>query len=82
MGACMSARGAIELVVLSIAYEAGLFAQGDDGDPIVAHLFSSLIIMAVVTTLLAPVLLRRVLPRSEGKGGPSGRSDFRVGERR
>lgn len=31
MGAGMSARGAIELVVLSIAHEAGLFAQGDPG---------------------------------------------------
>jgi len=69
VGAGLSARGAIELVVLSIAFEAGLFAQGDHGDPVVAHLFSSLIIMAVVTTLLAPVLLRRVLPRSDDKGG-------------
>jgi Kef-type K+ transport system membrane component KefB len=66
VGAGMSARGAIELVVLSIAYEAGLFVQGDHGDPVVAHLFSALIIMAVVTTLLAPVLLRRVLPRGLG----------------
>jgi Kef-type K+ transport system membrane component KefB len=72
VGVGMSARGAIELVVLSIAYEAGLFAQGDHGDPLVAHLFSSLIIMAVVTTLLAPILLRRVLPRSEAEGGSSG----------
>lgn len=75
VGAGMSARGAIELVVLSIAYEAGLFVQADHGDPVAIHLYSSLIIMAVVTTLLAPVLLRRVLPRGEGEGGPSGRSD-------
>ncbi len=75
VGAGMSARGAIELIVLSIAYEAGLFEQGEQGDPIVAHLFSSLIIMAVVTTLLAPVLLRRALPSGEGKGGPSSGSN-------
>lgn len=73
VGTSMSARGAIELIVLSIAYEAGLFAQGNLGDPIAAHLFSSLIIMAVVTTLLAPVLLRQVLAGSKGDG--SGRSD-------
>ncbi len=62
VGVGMTARGAIELVVLSIAYEAGLFAYSNSGDPVVANLFSALIIMAVVTTLLTPILLRRVLP--------------------
>ena len=62
VGVGMTARGAIELIVLSIAYEAGVFAQSNSGDPIVTNLFSSLIIMAVVTTLLTPILLRRVLP--------------------
>jgi Kef-type K+ transport system membrane component KefB len=60
VGAGMSARGAVELVVLSVAYEAGLFLQ-QDGDPVVAHLFSVLVIMAVVTTLLSPLLLRQVI---------------------
>jgi Kef-type K+ transport system membrane component KefB len=82
MGASLSARGAIELVVLSIAYDAGLFEQGDHGNPIVAQLFSSLIIMAVVTTLLAPVLLRRGLPRIQGKDGPSGGANDRAGKTR
>jgi hypothetical protein len=31
---------------------------------VVAHLFSSLILMAVVTTLLTPIILRRVLSDS------------------
>jgi Kef-type K+ transport system membrane component KefB len=66
----MSARGAVELVVISIAYEAGVFAQGNQDYAIVAHLFSSLILMGVVTTLVAPILLRSILRRNEGKGGP------------
>ncbi|MDH3790237.1 MAG: cation:proton antiporter [Rhodospirillales bacterium] len=65
VGVGMSARGAVELVVISIAYEAGLFAPSGAGDPLVAHLFSSLILMAVVTTLLTPIILRRILPKTE-----------------
>ncbi len=61
VGVGMSARGAVELVVLSIAFEQGVFAAGNNDDPIVANLFSSLILMGVFTTLLAPILLRRVL---------------------
>jgi Kef-type K+ transport system membrane component KefB len=64
VGAGMSARGAVELVVLSIAAEAGLFERADGEDPVTANLFSALILMGVVTTLLTPVLLRRILPRN------------------
>jgi len=64
VGVGMSARGAVELVVLSIAYDAGLFAQADHTDPVTRHLFSSLVLMGVVTTMLAPVLLRYIFPRS------------------
>jgi Kef-type K+ transport system membrane component KefB len=70
VGVGMSARGAVELVVISIAYEAGVFARGNQDHAIVAHLFSSLILMGVVTTLVAPILLRSILRRNEGKGGP------------
>ena len=63
-GVGMTARGAVELVILSIAYKAGLFAQPDNGDPVVAHLFSALVLMAVVTTLLAPIVLRAILVRN------------------
>jgi Kef-type K+ transport system membrane component KefB len=62
VGAGMSARGAVELVVLSIAAEAGLFDSGAKG-PLVANLFSALVLMGVVTTLLTPILLRRILPQ-------------------
>jgi Kef-type K+ transport system membrane component KefB len=58
VGVGMSGRGAVELIIASFALEAGLF---DQPDPIVANLFSALVIMAVVTTLTMPFGLRRVL---------------------
>jgi Kef-type K+ transport system membrane component KefB len=70
VGIGMSARGAIELVVLSIVLEAGLFAQADAAEPVTAHLFSALVIMAMVTTLLAPIALRRLVQREAPKVPP------------
>lgn len=62
VGVGMSSRGAVELIVLSIAAEAGLFLQGDPELSIVAHLFSALVLMGVVTTLISPMILKRILP--------------------
>ena len=61
IGVGLSARGAVELVVISIAYESGIFslAGGEGGEA--GQLFSALITMGVVTTIAAPMLLRRVL---------------------
>jgi Kef-type K+ transport system membrane component KefB len=61
VGVGMSGRGAMELVVASIAEKAGVFASADGPDPIVGNLFSALVLTAVITTLLTPVLLRWVL---------------------
>ena len=63
IGVGMSARGAVELVILSVAYEAGVFAQGAAASPIVEYLYSSLILMAVLTTLAVPFLLPYTLPQ-------------------
>ncbi|UCH75667.1 MAG: cation:proton antiporter [Rhodospirillales bacterium] len=63
VGAGMSARGAVELVVISIAAEGGLFEAVNRDDPVTANLYSALILTGVVTTLLTPVMLRRILPR-------------------
>ncbi len=60
VGIGMSGRGAIELIIVSIALSAGVFDH-PRSDPVVAHLFSALVITAVVTTALTPVLLRLVL---------------------
>ncbi len=62
VGAGMGARGAIEIVVISIAYEAGLFVVPEPTAPVVTHLYSALILMAASTTLLTPILLRRIVP--------------------
>ena len=60
IGVGMGGRGAVELVVVSIALTAGVF-ENPQGDPIVGNLFSALVITAVVTTALTPVLLRLIL---------------------
>jgi Kef-type K+ transport system membrane component KefB len=65
VGIGMSTRGAVELVILSIALEAGLFRQGNGADPVTANLYSALVVMIAATTLLAPVLLRRALGTNE-----------------
>ncbi len=64
VGVGMSSRGAVELIVLSIALEAGLFAHDGQENPFVAHLFSALVFMGVATTFGSLVLLRRILPKS------------------
>jgi Kef-type K+ transport system membrane component KefB len=46
----MNARGVMEMVVASIAYRAGLVDQ---------TLFSTLLIVGIVTTMLTPLLLKR-----------------------
>jgi Kef-type K+ transport system membrane component KefB len=60
VGAGMSARGAVELVIADIALEAGLFEVVPGSAPVVEHIFSAVVIMAVLTTLVTPVLLKRI----------------------
>ena len=64
VGIGMSNRGAMELIVLSIAFEAGLFTIGNGENIIVSHLFSALVLMGVVTTLFSLVTLRQVFSRT------------------
>jgi Kef-type K+ transport system membrane component KefB len=59
VGAGMSARGAVELVIADIALEAGLF-ELPGASPVVEHMFSAIVIMAVLTTLVTPLLLKRI----------------------
>lgn len=63
IGVGMSPRGAIELVVAGIALKAGLFAA-ETG--IVTHLFSAVVIMSVITTVVSAIILTRVF--ASGKG--------------
>lgn len=61
VGVGLSGRGAIELVIADVALRTGAFHPPPGGDPYVENLFSALVITAVVTTILTPVLLRRTL---------------------
>jgi Kef-type K+ transport system membrane component KefB len=65
IGAAMSARGAVEIVIADIALRAGLFRHPDPPPPIVEHLFSAVVIMAIVTSVLMPVGLRYFLAKPE-----------------
>ena len=55
IGIILNGRGVMELVIASIAYHRGFIGQG---------LFSVLVLMGVVTTVITPVMFQRwVLPR-------------------
>jgi len=71
VGIAMSARGAVELIIAGIALEAGLFSKPEPTPMVVQHLFSAVVIMAIVTTLVMPVGLRLLLPERNGEEGDS-----------
>ena len=57
VGVGMSGRGAVELIVAGVALQAGLFAHPVPVPLVVESMFSAVVIMALVTTVLAPVFL-------------------------
>lgn len=61
IGFAMNARGAVELVIADIALRANLFALPDPPPPEVQYLFSTIVIMAIVTTVITPPALKQVL---------------------
>jgi Kef-type K+ transport system membrane component KefB len=61
----MSARGAVELIVAGIAMEAGLFSYPRPAPPEVKYLFSAVVIMALLTTLITPIVMRLTLGKNE-----------------
>jgi Kef-type K+ transport system membrane component KefB len=63
VGVGMSGRGAVELIIADIALRAGLFSHPEPTPAIVANLFSAIVIMAVVTTLMTPIGLRLIVTR-------------------
>jgi len=65
VGVGMSARGAVELIIADIALRAGLFSHPDPAPPVVANLFSAVVLMAIVTTLAAPIGLRALQAHGE-----------------
>ena len=61
IGVSMNGRGAVEIVVAAVALEAGLFAQPVPTPPIVTAMFSSIVIMAIVTTIIVPIGMKPLL---------------------
>ncbi len=57
IGVSMSARGVVELIVASIAVDAGLF-DGAVTSPIIDNLFSAVVITAIVTSVAVPPILK------------------------
>ena len=61
VGTGMNARGAVGLIIADIAMRQGLFLHPEPVPTVLASLFSAIIVMAVVTTLLTPIGLRWVV---------------------
>ncbi|PLX99648.1 MAG: cation:proton antiporter [Desulfuromonas sp.] len=58
IGAGMNARGAVELIIADIALRAGIFDLAGRELPIISNMFSAVVIMALVTTLMTPPALK------------------------
>lgn len=58
IGVGMNARGAIELIIASIALQAGVFSHPVPTPPVVTYLYSSVVMMAIVAALTSPIGLR------------------------
>ena len=61
VGVGMSGRGAVELIIADIALQAGLFSTPGPASSIVGNLYSAIIVMAIVTTILSPIGLRHLM---------------------
>ncbi|MGI9450644.1 MAG: cation:proton antiporter, partial [Geminicoccaceae bacterium] len=63
VGIGMSPRGAVELVIADIALTAGLFEVSGIRSTLLANLYSAIVIMAIVTTVVSPILLQWAFDR-------------------
>jgi Kef-type K+ transport system membrane component KefB len=61
IGTAMNARGAVGLIIADIALRQGLFSHPASPPAVVASLFSAIVIMAIVTTLFTPIVLRWII---------------------
>ena len=62
IGMAMNARGAVGLIVAGIALDAGLFAyEGESA--LVENLFSTIVLVVIVTTIITPLGMRLFLRR-------------------
>lgn len=61
IGVGMNGRGAVELIVATVALEAGLFMVPEPVPTVVSSMFSAVVIVAITTTLMTPIGLRLLL---------------------
>jgi Kef-type K+ transport system membrane component KefB len=67
VGAGMNARGAVALIVADIALRAGVFDRAGVSSVEVSHLFSAIVVMAIATTIVSPMLLRYALSTASSR---------------
>lgn len=67
IGIGMNGRGAVELIVAAVVLEVGLFAYPVPTPPVVTSIFSSVVIMAIITTFVAPIGMKQLLKRGQAK---------------
>ncbi len=63
VGAGMNARGAVELIIADIAMRAGIFPTTEPVSATIKYMFSAVVIMALVTTLMTPPALKIILKK-------------------
>jgi len=61
IGIGMNGRGAVEIVVAVVALNAGLFTQPTPVPPVVSAIFSGIVIMAILTTIVVPLGMKPLL---------------------
>jgi Kef-type K+ transport system membrane component KefB len=64
IGFGMNGRGAVEIIVATIALNSGTFSKPEPTPALVSALFSSIVIMAVVTTVIVPLGMKPLLRSS------------------
>lgn len=67
IGIGMNGRGAVEIIVAAVAMEVGLFSVPVPTPPIVTAMFSAIVIMAIVTTIMVPIGMKLVLFKNRAK---------------
>jgi Na+:H+ antiporter len=63
VGFAMNVRGAMELIIADVALRNGLFSTPVPTPPVIEYLFSAIVIVATLTTIMTPLILRPLLRR-------------------
>lgn len=76
VGVCMISRGEVGLIIASLGISAGVFSSDEP-------LFASLFLVILLTTVVTPILVRQVFPRSKptttGESNPTGEEPATTG---